>query len=209
MEIIRKQTSNYSILNNRKILGVVLHITEGTVESTINWFRSVESGVSAHYLVGKDGQVYQFVREEDIAWSNGRINKPSWNLLPKDQNGNTHTISVEHEGYSTDVWPEKQKQASADLIKDICVRNNLPIDREHIVGHYQIDKINRPDCPAKDKKIIDELILLANQPAETTQTQPESTQELPKTTQESVKLGIIERLIELYKELIRLLSGGK
>src|SRR3990167_4756389 len=98
MNIIQKPTSNYSIDKNRKILGIVLHIAEGTVESTTSWFRSVESGVSSHYLVGKDGQVYQFVREDDISWSNGRINRPSWNLLPKDQNGNTNTISIEHEG---------------------------------------------------------------------------------------------------------------
>lgn len=59
------------------------------------------------------------------------------------------------------------KKTSAALIRDVCQRWNIPIDRDHIIGHYQIDGIRRPNCPAYNKAIIDELISLAR--AETNQ----------------------------------------
>ena len=53
------------------------------------------------------------------------------------------------------------KSASANLIQEICKRWQIPIDREHIIGHYQIFS-KKSNCPASSKSIIEELITLAS-----------------------------------------------
>ena len=58
------------------------------------------------------------------------------------------------------------KAASAEMIRAICLRFNIPIDRDHIIGHYQVYSA-KPNCPAINKSIIDELIALANPPVVT------------------------------------------
>lgn len=141
---------------------IVIHIMEGTLSGTDSWFASPTSQVSAHYGVGVTGEIHQYVKESDTAWHAGQIVPPTqWDFLGHGAlNPNLYTIGIEHEGHATDIWPDAQKKASAALIKDICSRYSIPLDREHIVGHYQI-KGTKPNCPAVDKGIIDELIALA------------------------------------------------
>jgi N-acetyl-anhydromuramyl-L-alanine amidase AmpD len=51
---------------------IVDHISEGTDESCISWFTSEGNNISsAHFLVSRVGKIYQFVKIEDKAWSNG------------------------------------------------------------------------------------------------------------------------------------------
>jgi N-acetylmuramoyl-L-alanine amidase CwlA len=100
------------------------------------------------------------VKEEDTAWHAGRVDNPSWNLIKPNINPNLYTVGIEHEGNSSDQWPDAMKRASASLIREICDRWQIPIDRNHIIGHYQIFS-KKPNCPAINKSIIDELIALA------------------------------------------------
>ena len=58
------------------------------------------------------------------------------------------------------------KSASVELIREISRRWNIPIDREHIIGHYQISS-KKPNCPAANRAIVDELIALAKPPTST------------------------------------------
>lgn len=144
-------------------IGLILHIMSGTLKGTDAWFNNPKSQASAHYGIGKNGEIHQYVRELDTAWHAGGINKPSWSLLKPKINPNLYTIGIEHEGQPTDVWTDAMKQASSQLIKDICARWSIPIDRFHIVGHYEINSVTRANCPAIDKSIIDTLINLAKQ----------------------------------------------
>lgn len=141
---------------------IVIHIMDGTLSGTDSWFANIASQVSAHYGIGKNGEIHQYVKEEDSAWHAGRIDAPSAKLVKQNVNPNLYTIGIEHEGSSKDVWTEEMKQASAALIQEICQRFKIPIDREHVIGHYQIYS-KKPDCPSRDKKILDELVALANE----------------------------------------------
>lgn len=153
---------NFSVgRQGHKPIGIVIHIMDGSLDGTDGWFLSKVSAVSAHYGIGKSGEVHRYVKEENTAWHTGRVRNPSWLLLNLGTNPNLETIAIEHEGLEGDVWPEAQKDASATLIADICSRWDIPIDRQHIIGHYEINSVNRPNCPAVDKKIIDELVSLA------------------------------------------------
>jgi len=132
---------------------VVCHIQQGTQSSTDGWFKNPQSQVSAHYGIGVTGAIYQWVREEDSAWANGIVNvsgvTPAWltSLSKQGVNINTVTISLEHEGYSGNAMPEAQYQASLWVQKQIIQRYNIPLDRDHIIGHYQVDYINKSGCP--------------------------------------------------------------
>lgn len=140
---------------------IVIHVMDGTLKGTDSWFASTQSGVSAHYGVGKTGEVHQYVKEEDSAWCNGIVNKPTWSLLKPGVNPNRYTIGIEHEGNASDPWPEAMIKASAELVREVCGRWGIPIDRDHIIGHYQIDGVKKPNCPGINKGMIDEIVRVA------------------------------------------------
>lgn len=157
MNITQKKTPNF--WDGRKGYrpeAVVIHIMEGTLAGTDSWFASPASQVSAHYGIGKNGEVHQYVREADTAWHAGRVDAPVWTLIKSNVNPNLYTIGIEHEGKHDDTWTDALKEASATLISAACERWHIPIDRNHVIGHYEIDS-KKPNCPAVDKSIIDEL----------------------------------------------------
>lgn len=137
---------------------VVIHIMAGSLIGTDAWFNNPTSQVSAHYGIGNGGTVHQYVKETDRAFHAGVVDRPNWSLLkPGGVNPNAYTIGIEHEGGPDDVWTEAKIAASAQLVKEICARYNIPVDRQHIIGHYQI-KASKPNCPATNKAIIDEIV---------------------------------------------------
>lgn len=139
---------------------VVIHIMAGTLTGTDAHFANPASQVSAHYGIGKQGQIHQYVKEEDTAFHVGTVDRPTWALIKPGVNPNLYCIGIEHEGQATDIWTEELKAASASMVRDICQRWQIPIDRDHIIGHYQI-RASKPNCPAVDKRIIDEIIARA------------------------------------------------
>lgn len=144
----------------QKVLAIVLHISEGSLDSMTYWFKDPNSGVSAHYGVGRNGQVRSFVEEKNTAWHAGRVNKPTWRNMPG-INPNLITIGIEHEGSYKSIWTTAQKKASAKLIKEICQRYGFSPNQDTVIGHYMIDSVRRPNCPAQNKGIINEIIKLA------------------------------------------------
>lgn len=139
---------------------IVIHIMEGTLKGTDAWFRNEESGVSAHYGIGKTGEIHQYVGESDTAWHTGRIVAPTWLLLKRDVNPNWYTIGIEHEGGANTPWPDAMYKASAKLIDEISRRWAIPCDRDHIIGHREIrsDKT----CPGFEVD-LDQLIDLVKE----------------------------------------------
>jgi N-acetyl-anhydromuramyl-L-alanine amidase AmpD len=161
MNIIQKKSPNFwAGRKGYRPEGVVIHIIDGTLVGTDSWFANPASQVSAHYGVGRTGEVHQYVKEEDTAWHAGRVDAPVWKLIKPNINPNLYTIGIEHEGKPEDVWTDAMKQSSAELVREICQRWQIPIDRNHIVGHFEIFS-KKPNCPARDKKIIDEIVALA------------------------------------------------
>jgi glycosyltransferase involved in cell wall biosynthesis len=126
--------------------GVVLHTTEGTYEAAADWFGRPESGVSAHYLVGLDGRVARFVREEDTARHAGRVHEPTSPLAAGDPN--RHTIGIEFEDggdpAAVDRTDEQYRQG-ARLLRTIAARHAIPLDRDHVVGHRELFALK--SCP--------------------------------------------------------------
>ena len=137
----------------RHLSGIVCHIMEGSLAGCDSWFNNPASGVSAHYGIGKDGTIHQYVRDEDTAWANGKPNHPDlsigWlnDLLSRGGNPNHVTISIENEGFTGDEMPEAQYQANLALTRALLDENGLPPDDQHVIGHNRIDSRNRAHCP--------------------------------------------------------------
>lgn len=167
MNIIQKQCPNFSVgRDGFKPEIIVLHIMAGSLSSATSWFATPVSQVSSHYGVGFKGEVYQYVKEEDVAWTQGLkvppVNKPpTFKLYKQGVNPNKYCISIEHEGEDLSKAPEAQIKTSVELIKDIAKRWNIPIDRDHIIAHYEVDPTRKPNCPTPDRTFIDKIVKMA------------------------------------------------
>jgi len=137
---------------------VVLHKTAGfhTAQECAAYFQAGSDGnnVSAHYVVGLSGTIVQCVPESRGAGANCCLKGNYAPYLPTGVNLNIKTISIEHIDPATDnstPLTDAQKQASFTLVKHICERHNIPQrsgDADGgIIGHNDIDTINRARCP--------------------------------------------------------------
>lgn len=156
----------YAGRDGQKVIAICDHIMAGSIESADSWFKSPGSQASAHFGVAKDGRIWQWVAEENAAWANGVVNlsaaSPPWlvSAVAVHENPNNLTISIEHEGQPSDIMPEAQYQATLSLHRYLVAKYAIKLDREHIIGHYQVDAVNRPDCPGPNypwKRLMSDL----------------------------------------------------
>jgi len=162
LKITKKVCPNFEDRMGYKPEIIVIHISAGTIAGMDSWFASPSSQVSAHYGVGIDGTYSQYVDETKAAWANGRVKNPSFKLYKPNVNPNLYTISIENEGMDLSKAINIQLQALYSLIKDIASRNNIPLDRDHIIGHFEIDAVNKPFCPSPDHTIMDRIVTALN-----------------------------------------------
>jgi N-acetylmuramoyl-L-alanine amidase len=164
MQITQVYSPNFAV--GRKTytpIAIVIHIMEGSMASTDSWFGSTVSQVSAHYGIGINGEIHQYVQEADTAWHAGRVNAPTWALIIPAGNGtyinpNYYTVGIEHEGDETTEWSDATYTSSSSMISEIAKRWNIPIDRQHIVGHHEIYSLKA--CPGT-KVDFEKLIAMA------------------------------------------------
>jgi N-acetylmuramoyl-L-alanine amidase len=132
---------------------IVIHIMDGTLTGTDGWFNNPIAQVSAHYGVGKQGEIHQYVQETDTAFHAGTVVNPSWPLLKPGVNPNFYTIGIEHEGRPDDQWPAVQIETSAGLVGEVAARWNIPLDNMHVIPHHQIKSTKT--CPGNVIRIED------------------------------------------------------
>lgn len=135
---------------------IILHGTAGgsSAQNIAAWFQNPDAQVSAHYVVGQNGEIVQTVSEDSWSWANGVLSTGHDAWWDESVNPNWPTISIEHVKPSTtnaDVLTPAQQSASFALIKRICQRWNIPMRLADanggITGHFSIDPVNRSQCP--------------------------------------------------------------
>ncbi len=147
-------TPNYSKgRSGFKPKAIVNHITAGAYPGCLDWMQNPKAQASSNYLITGKGEILQLVKDEDMAWANGRLNGGSWKLY-NGKNPNLYTISIEHEGYGSHggdgkLTPE-QFEASVQLHLHLMKKWNIPLSEDHIIGHYKLDPVNRPCCPGRN-----------------------------------------------------------
>lgn len=124
---------NFRAVKSRKIWAVIIHSTATSgIKSPLEWLTSEASKVSAHYLIDRDGDIFQLVDELHVAWHAGTS---SWAGA---ENVNNFSIGIElvnaNDGIMT--YPEAQLESLRSLVVAICKERN--ISSANVVGHYHI-----------------------------------------------------------------------
>lgn len=122
-----------------RIDAIVIHDTGAkTAESTLAWFNHSDSKVSAHYLVDRNGTIYECVEEEDEAWHAGISS------LHGEEDVNDFSIGIELvDSNDADKYSDAQIQSLLNLVTDICARRAIPMNR--IVGHCHVARGRKVD----------------------------------------------------------------
>ena len=120
---------------------IVIHIAEGSKASVISTFQDPSVQKSSHFLVCQDGSIVQFVSTANTAYGNGIVDNPVSELVLQraGNNPNSFSISIEHEGFSTQDATSAQYDATTKLIKFLSAKWNIPLDRTHIIRHQEIE----------------------------------------------------------------------
>jgi N-acetylmuramoyl-L-alanine amidase len=111
---------NHSSRNGASIRMVVLHCTEASLDSTLKEFQN-SSGrqVSAHYVIDRNGDIYQMVDDSE------RANHC--------RGANQNSIGIEHVGKETDTLTPAQAKASASMVRWLLQQYDIP--RTSVYGH--------------------------------------------------------------------------
>jgi hypothetical protein len=143
------------------ILGVI-HCTDGfgipSPSATKSWTFSVAA----------DGTVYQFMDPVIAApWTNGDIKSPDTsNPLVKAMVGSSYNpnefcfVTIENVCYVSGGQRLTQAQLDADhrILEWGSKLSGLPLDRTHVIGHYQINgetRVNCPTVPSDRQRVFD------------------------------------------------------
>ncbi|MFE9835590.1 N-acetylmuramoyl-L-alanine amidase [Streptomyces sp. NPDC005551] len=114
---------------SQRIEYIVVHDTEGAWDGVLTMVQD-PTYVSWNYtLRSTDGHVAQHVKAKDVAWHAG-----NWYV-------NAKSIGLEHEGFlaSPDAWyTEAMYRASARLVTYLARKYDVPLDRQHILGHDNV-----------------------------------------------------------------------
>jgi hypothetical protein len=104
---------------------IIMHTSEGG--NPAGWFANTDSKASAHYSVYKTGRIYQSVPDKDVAWHAGS------------SSFNRKSLGIEIEGYANKGdWTDVQIGQAARLVAALAEKYNIPIDRDHIIGHNEV-----------------------------------------------------------------------
>lgn len=127
--------------NERKPNFVVIHATSNdTVERALRTLTDPQRKVSAHYLIGRDGQVFQLVDERARAWHAG---ESKWGA---DTDLNSVSLGIELDNNGDEPFPDVQISALLTLLDDIQKRYRIPA--ANYVGHADVAPRRKVDPSA-------------------------------------------------------------
>lgn len=115
---------------------VVIHVTQSDFPTAVKVFRDPLHQSATHYVVrARDGRTVQMVRELDVAYHAGN------------RSYNERSIGIEHEGFvdRPENFTEEMYRSSARLTARICKKYDIPVDREHIIGHNEVPGADHTD----------------------------------------------------------------
>ena len=126
--------------NPRQAILIVIHATtQESVEQSLDTLRTRNAGgpVSAHYLIGRDGALYQLVADERRAWHAG---PGRWGTI---SDVNSASIGIELDNNGNDPYPQPQIEKLLLLLEDLCTRLGIP--RQHVIAHADMAPTRKTD----------------------------------------------------------------
>ncbi len=110
---------------------VIHHTAQDSLAQTIKTFFSTRAGVSAHYVIGRDGKVVHMVNDYL------RANHAGLGKWGKDTDLNSSSIGIELDNNGlTDPWPDAQVNSLMMLLATLKKTYNIPT--ANFIGHADI-----------------------------------------------------------------------
>jgi N-acetylmuramoyl-L-alanine amidase len=135
--VVSKPSRNQESRRGVPIDAIVLHHTSTNSArvdlATLRWVRGTNR-VSAHYLVGPDGTVYQLVPDSETAWHAGRSSLHG--QTEPSVNARSIGIEITNDGTGQTPFTEAQYRALEQLVPYLARRYMVP--KENILGHRDV-----------------------------------------------------------------------
>ena len=130
MNIIERPSPNFNKgRGGKKIVGIVLHGTDGDFPGCLTWLTNPAAKASAHYLIDRPGPIYRLVKEEDTAWH------------CRGYNETTIGIELVCQVTAGQDYTDEQYDSLNALLADIRTRQSNP----WIKPHSELDPERRHD----------------------------------------------------------------
>ena len=142
LNIINKKVSfGFAPNSNRKVNSVIVHSTFNNsggekydIDLVLKQFSTY--GVSAHYVIGRDGTIYQLVDEKDNSYHAGKSSLPDGTT-----NVNSCSIGIEIMTSYTESPTEEQNKALLNLVNNIKSRHSI----KYVLRHSDIAPVRKTD----------------------------------------------------------------
>lgn len=128
----RVPSPNCAVGVGRTVDTIVLHNTAGSLSGSLARFQDPKAQVSAHYVVDRNGDVYQVVDEKNVAWHAGN------------RDVNLRSIGIEIVAYNGALgMTNEQETAVVALVKGLVKKYG--VRRDNIIPHR---KVRATACPS-------------------------------------------------------------
>lgn len=120
---------------------VILHqTTDDTADDALATLTNPDRKVSAHYLIGRDGTLYQLVAEERRAWHAGA----SW--WGGNTDLNSSSIGIELDNNGAEPFADAQIARLLTLLRDVKDRHRIP--QANFLAHGDVAPTRKVDPSA-------------------------------------------------------------
>ncbi len=141
---------------------VMFHFTSNVVNNRENPYDIeqvrnifVEGGVSIHYIIDRNGEIHCYIPETRDAWHAGKgtfaedekytnkMNKYAIGIeimaIGSAQDMSIYLSEAEYNALKDEHigFTDAQYASLRELVPDICKRNNIPFDKDHVIGHSE------------------------------------------------------------------------
>lgn len=116
---------------------IIHHTAQDSVAQTLMTFTTPRTQVSAHYVVGRDGKVYQMVNDYLRAQHAG---ESRWG---NSSDINSSSIGIELDNNGNEPYSDQQIQSLCAILATLKKRYNIPT--ANFIGHADIAPTRKPD----------------------------------------------------------------
>ena len=144
MKILRDFSPNYTkvIRSKAMIKFIIIHYTGmQSMRASIKRLVSAKNKVSCHYLISREGKIFQMVNDNKVAWHAG---KSKWGNL---ENLNNNSIGIELVNKGHKFGYQKFSVKQINVLVKLCIRlkKKYKIKNRFILGHSDIAPLRKSD----------------------------------------------------------------
>jgi N-acetylmuramoyl-L-alanine amidase len=132
--VINAPSPNFNERNGMDIDTIVIHHTaSNNGAGDLAHLRDPKAEVSAHYMLDRDGKIYQLVGDSKRAWHAG---KGELHGVPTDVNGRSIGIEIVNDGSGKTPFTEAQYKSLTQLVGYLKQEYKVPMN--NILGHKDV-----------------------------------------------------------------------